>query len=90
MAEIDFLPAIGLACLGAAVGLITGIFAFVAEVDGKYIGAALTGIGGTAVLGALGLFANHGAFFREMYFYPMGLLAGILLGFIISHLKDWA
>ena len=79
---MDWLVAVGSLCLGILIGILLAYFVFEAEkMDHKALYGAVGVIGGAGVIAAFHLLGGrHGESQREYWFYPIGLLAGYLVG----------
>lgn len=89
MGEIDLIVAAGMASLGGFIGIIVGIFVGLSDAtQEKVLNAAVGTIAAGSVMALLRFLHGSQGSVREEYFYPMGLLGGLLFGLLLALLYD--
>ena len=85
LSGINIIAALGVGSLGGVVGILIGLYAAYLRSDQpKNLTVLIGAIGAAAVFGVLTLFREQAGLGMEIYFYPIGLLAGFVVGFLIS------
>jgi hypothetical protein len=78
----------GVLSLGILIGLLVGWFVNeVGDFSLKALTGAISALAGSGVIAIFSLIAPSSST-REFWFYPMGLLAGLLIAPIVSKLSD--
>lgn len=82
MSEMDWLIAGGILCLGLLVGILLAYFVFeVDKMDHRALYSAVGVMGGVGVIAIFHLLGGlHSESRREYWLYPIGLLAGYVIG----------
>jgi uncharacterized membrane-anchored protein YhcB (DUF1043 family) len=85
---MDWLVATGALCLGILIGTFIGYFLFEAEkMDHKALYSAVGVTGGAAVIALFHLLGGGHESRREYWLYPIGLLAGYVIGNIHERIE---